>query len=1412
MMEEEEKPDPIVSFDYQFDEFDCVDGCGDDDDDYIDIEELLGRKDDPQQSNQEEYPSLQNLSHGDSSPSPVQLKTEFQEIEEEDLFRDSLSNDHDASDDMVKDYLKNNQEASDPMVSAMDGSNGYYENLEPKVQNGPRLHNPSVSFENWLQINQGPLHGMPNCGASFFTEGDGKPFLDNSNLSIQGTGSISQFSHGADQLESRDCLDTIGMEDGVQNFIPYNSVSLNAQENPDYTESDVYQGSGVTGGFNYGSLAMPDGLNSDGAFFSDTSMNFVPGDHELFTNNEQSSGMAELPSESACSSSAIIFNARGGANGGSLSEASMLDFWDLNKKQSECDESNHVSPVSGNFCYNSDNLLADDKGLVQALHHAQPMLSSKAMDLVGRSNSTNLTGDICSVNGGPEHTFVSNPNFLTNGKGAKDDALFASSRIYPHQDAIVGKYNSLSSSGDGRSNLTSLERGFQSTQTFASSKMMQSGYIKNERETKLINQMTTGIPKVIPDSLSSISGGLVNLTTLGKGFPGIHTMNKGYVKNENESIGLSQVSPLGYNIVERESKLMNQMSMGLSKMSNESIHSNSSDCRSSEDDDPDICILEDISQPACSNQSTLLVKNSTLQRTIHSDSHHNAGLGSSRPKAVDERFIFRVAMQDLNQPKSEACPPDGLMAVPLLRHQRIALSWMVQKETANQHCSGGILADDQGLGKTISTIALILKERPRSTEPSPDSAEKFEPETVNLDDDDDDAAAGFGEIKQESADCLPKLNGCSRESSLSMRQAKGRPSAGTLVVCPTSVLRQWADELQNKVTTKANLSVLVYHGSNRTKDPSELAKYDIVLTTYSIVSMEVPKKPSVDDDEEWGSDGDGFPVSAFKSGKKRTYKPTSDKKGKKRKKQGEVEPVPRPLAKVGWFRVILDEAQSIKNHRTQVARACWGLRAKRRWCLSGTPLQNAIDDLYSYFRFLRYYPLSSYTLFRNTIKVPITRNPSKGYMKLQTVLKTIMLRRTKGSLLDGKPIINLPPKVVELRKVDFSDEERDFYTKLEADSRAQFQEYAAAGTVKQNYVNILLMLLRLRQACDHPLLVKASQSNSLWKSSAETAKKLPREKQTALLTCLEISLQLCGICNDPPEDAVVSVCGHVFCSQCISEHLTGDDNHCPSANCKVQLSTSAVFTKAILNSSISGQPGENTSGSEAADSIEPDSDGPSYDSSKIKAALEVLKSLTKPQDNALNVNGCSEDLGHLHAGDSHNGVPDKQSVVMDKNSDDSKKPGEKALVFSQWTGMLDLFEDCLKSSSIQYRRLDGTMSVAARDKAVKDFKTIPEVSVMIMSLKAASLGLNLVSACHVLLLDLWWNPTTEDQAIDRAHRIGQTRQVTVLRLTVKDTVEDRILALQQKKREMVASAFGEDEKGTRQTRLTVEDLEYLFMA
>jgi len=93
---------------------------------------------------------------------------------------------------------------------------------------------------------------------------------------------------------------------------------------------------------------------------------------------------------------------------------------------------------------------------------------------------------------------------------------------------------------------------------------------------------------------------------------------------------------------------------------------------------------------------------------------------------------------------------------------------------------------------------------------------------------------------------------------------------------------------------------------------------------------------------------------------------------------------------------VLDEAQTIKNYRTIVARACCGLRAKRRWCLSGTPIQNAIDELFSYFRFLKYDPYSTFNSFCTMIKHPIARDAVLGYKKLQAVLRVVLLRRTKG--------------------------------------------------------------------------------------------------------------------------------------------------------------------------------------------------------------------------------------------------------------------------------------------------------------------------------------------------------------------------------------------------------------------------------
>ena len=355
--------------------------------------------------------------------------------------------------------------------------------------------------------------------------------------------------------------------------------------------------------------------------------------------------------------------------------------------------------------------------------------------------------------------------------------------------------------------------------------------------------------------------------------------------------------------------------------------------------------------------------------------------------------------------------PETMLAMPLLRHQRRAVSWMRRREAAGSSPRGGMLADDQGLGKTFSAIALI------AANPPP-------PRRRNV------------------------MNGGKK------------PAGGTLVVCPTSVLRQWQRELESKVSKSANMRVLVHHGVGRTKLAAELAAYDVVLTTFAVVGLEVASQPVAprdgvprDDTDAPAADGLATPCDA-------------------------AAPSGGAIGGVEWFRVILDEAQSVKNARSQVAAAASAVAAKRRWCLSGTPLQNNVDDLFSYFRFLRYEPYGDAASFRALIKEPIRVDPAAGFRRLQAILRAIMLRRTKQSRINGAPIVRLPPRVVVHARRTFSPAEQKAYARLQAEYRGKMEEFAAAGTVSSNYVNLLHMLLRLRQACNHPSLVGGSAARA----------------------------------------------------------------------------------------------------------------------------------------------------------------------------------------------------------------------------------------------------------------------------------------------------------------------------------------------
>lgn len=158
-----------------------------------------------------------------------------------------------------------------------------------------------------------------------------------------------------------------------------------------------------------------------------------------------------------------------------------------------------------------------------------------------------------------------------------------------------------------------------------------------------------------------------------------------------------------------------------------------------------------------------------------------------------------------------------------------------------------------------------------------------------------------------------------------------------------------------------------------------------------------------------------------------------------------------------------------------------------------------------------------------------------------------------------------------------------------------------------------------------------------------------------------------------------------------------------------------------------------------------------------------------------------------------------------------QESGDKTIVFSQFTFLLDLLEIPVKYElGLKYCRYDGGMSRTQRDAAALDFQdSNSETKVMLVSLKAGNAGLNLTSANHVIIMDPFWNPYIEMQAVDRAHRIGQQKPVQVHRLLVEETVEDRIVALQEQKRQFVDAALDEGES-KQLGRLSLQDLQYLF--
>jgi SNF2 family DNA or RNA helicase len=423
---------------------------------------------------------------------------------------------------------------------------------------------------------------------------------------------------------------------------------------------------------------------------------------------------------------------------------------------------------------------------------------------------------------------------------------------------------------------------------------------------------------------------------------------------------------------------------------------------------------------------------------------------------------------------------------------------------------------------------------------------------------------------------------------LAIEQAAGRLERPALLVCPTSLIPNWTREAARFAPT---LRVLPLHGPTRRQRFEEVAQHDLVLTTYPLLARDQAV-----------------------------------------------------LLAQPWHAVILDEAQAIRNPKAETSRIAARLEAGQRLCLTGTPLQNHLGELWALFDFLAPGFLGTEGSFRKQYRTPIEKHgDTQRQAALRRRVRPFLLRRTKEEVVS-----ELPPKTEMVEPVEMEAGQRAIYEGIRLAMHAKVKTAIASRGMARAGIVILDALLKMRQACCDPRLVKVP--------AAQQAK---------------------------------------------------------------------------------------------------------AGSAKLDRLLELLAVLTGE--------------------------------------------GRRVLVFSSFTSMLALIETRLVEAGIPYLLLTG--DTRDRDTPVRRFQG-GEVPVFLISLKAGGVGLNLTAADTVIHYDPWWNPAAEDQATDRAYRIGQDKPVFVHRLVALQSIEEKMEQLKERKRALVATVLGGEGGGA--LRLTEAEVEELF--
>ena len=542
----------------------------------------------------------------------------------------------------------------------------------------------------------------------------------------------------------------------------------------------------------------------------------------------------------------------------------------------------------------------------------------------------------------------------------------------------------------------------------------------------------------------------------------------------------------------------------------------------------------------------------------------------------------------------------------------------------------------------------------------------------------------------------------------------------TLLICPKNVMSNWEEQIAAHLKD-GSVNYHLFYGSNRTQDLSELREYDLIITTYSTVSSEMNRKSN------------------------------------------------SVLRSANWFRIILDEGHMIREQSTQQSKAVCSLSASRRWVLTGTPVQNKLEDLGALVKFLRLIPFDAPSNFAQYIIAPLKSGNVEGVKRLRTLVDVITLRRLKDR-------IDLLPRQDTIIKLEFTKEERALYSLINQTAKTRVRlmdDKQMRGGRQMGSILRLISCLRLFSDHGRELIREDELPDTKGMSESDPLILDEDEDRTQPPVTAHIAYEMYHLVSENDAN---------YCIKCSKKVVACEEDEDPDKAYGVMLRCYDLvcmdclkkFTKDMEGQAVDGyyfcpNCGENLDFSffelsqTGADDAEAERKEAQLNPGKAKRRGKYEKPHTKTW--AL--------LGELND-------------ICHENEAMENSPPIKSVVFTEWTSHIDLIELALKDHAphIKYTRLDGSMSRKRQTAAMDQLRDNDEITLMLISIKAGGVGINLTAASRVFVMEPNWNPAAEAQAIDRVHRLGQTRMVKVTRFIMADSIEEQIAKRQNMKKDL----------------------------